>query len=284
MNFGYLKLREKLENSGFYNEIIFDNEFVENNSKNVLAKWLYNMSNYKYIRIEKFRNIFNELTEIVFPITIKNCLSLSSIHIEIIDAEGKEYYFLKKLIYAYNDMEKYVIGRRNSSLEVLKEFYYSISKDGKVELIQTSIKPKQNGTNNDIIVEFFYNAIENTTEAELKSLVSNRKIRIKYPTNEEFDKKVLNFFLNSNKPIWYYYNVFPILKWLNEIMPNKKVSFSIIAEIEGEVFSKIKAVDGIVQEYIVTKIISEEEIVISRRILAQKIDAFLDKQELIEAK
>lgn len=240
MNFGYLKLREKLENSGFYNEIIFDNEFVENNSKNVLAKWLYNMSNYKYIRIEKFRNIFNELTEIVFPITIKNCLSLSSIHIEIIDAEGKEYYFLKKLIYAYNDMEKYVIGRRNSSLEVLKEFYYSISKDGKVELIQTSIKPKQNGTNNDIIVEFFYNAIENTTEAELKSLVSNRKIRIKYPTNEEFDKKVLNFFLNSNKPIWYYYNVFPILKWLNEIMPNKKVSFSIIAEIEGEVFSKIK--------------------------------------------
>ena len=30
--------------------------------------------------------------------------------------------------------------------------------------------------------------------------------------------------------------------------------------------------------------ISEEEIVISRRILAQKIDAFLDKQELIEAK
>lgn len=59
------------------------------------------------------------------------------------------------------------------------------------------------------------------------------------------------------------------------IIHTEKVSLSIIAEVEGNICSEVSIINGIVQKYTKTEIISEEEVRISKTIFAKDLEEFL---------
>lgn len=270
--------RARLEISGFYDGVTFQGKNVEKKVKKVLAEWMFCLKEYKEIRVECFKDLFSKLHEMAFPIKIEEGYG-SSLNIIIIDNKGTEYYMTKRGIYVYNDMESYIIGRRNGLLEPLvdRDFHYKISKDGTITLIETgAMKLKEDVTNDDIVVDFCFDSKEHTTEATLKSYASNSKIKMKYTTmDDEFDKKVQEYLFNVNEKNYYYYDVFPILKWMISTLPSQNVSLSITAEVDDEICSKIDVVQGIVQRYAKTEIINEGEHRTSIDVFAKRIEDFL---------
>lgn len=270
--------RARLEISGFYDGVTFQGKNVEKKVKKVLAEWMFCLKEYKEIRVECFKDLFSKLHEMAFPIKIEEGYG-SSLNIIIIDNKGTEYYMTKRGIYVYNDMESYIIGRRNGLLEPLvdRDFHYKISKDGTSTLIETgAMKLKEDVTNDDIVVDFCFDSKEHTTEATLKSYASNSKIKMKYTTmDDEFDKKVQKYLFNVNEKNYYYYDVFPILKWMISTLPSQNVSLSITAEVDDEICSKIDVVQGIVQRYAKTEIINEGERRTSIDVFAKRIEDFL---------
>lgn len=278
-------LRKTLEKSGFYEDIIFADEFVSEKIKNIVTEWIFNLQEFRNIEVKKFRDLFKELDEIVFPIIINESYGSCSLNIEFIDVQGNKYYMSKINLYDYHDMQTYIIGRRNSSLEPLvdREFHYQINEDKTIILIGTCIlQLNQDGTNKDAVVNFSYDYDERTTQVTLRSYASSNKIKIKYPTvNAEFDKMVMNYLFESNKSKWYYYDVFPILKWMVMAISDERISISIVAEVEKEIVSEIDVVNGIVQKYTVTKIINEGEMHIIKKLFAKELNKFLAERELI---
>lgn len=270
--------RARLEISGFYDGVTFQGKNVEKKVKKVLAEWMFCLKEYKEIRVECFKDLFSKLHEMAFPIKIEEGYG-SSLNIIIIDNKGTEYYMTKRGIYVYNDMESYIIGRRNGLLEPLvdRDFHYKISKDGTITLIETgAMKLKEDVTNDDIVVDFCFDSKEHTTEATLKSYASNSKIKMKYTTmDDEFDKKVQEYLFNVNEKNYYYYDVFPILKWMLLILPSQNVSLSISLEVDSEICSKVDIVQGIVQKYTKTEIINEGERRTSIDVFAKRIEDFL---------
>lgn len=270
--------RARLEISGFYDGVTFQGKNVEKKVKKVLAEWMFCLKEYKEIRVECFKDLFSKLHEMAFPIKIEEGYG-SSLNIIIIDNKGTEYYMTKRGIYVYNDMESYIIGRRNGLLEPLvdRDFHYKISKDGTITLIETgAMKLKEDVTNDDIVVDFCFDSKEHTTEATLKSYASNSKIKMKYTTmDDEFDKKVQEYLFNVNEKNYYYYDVFPILKWMLSTLPSQNVSLSITAEVDDEICSEVDVVQGIVQRYAKTEIINEGEYRTSIDVFAKRIEDFL---------
>lgn len=270
--------RARLEISGFYDGVTFQGKNVEKKVKKVLAEWMFCLKEYKEIRVECFKDLFSKLHEVAFPIKIEEGYG-SSLNIIIIDNKGTEYYMIKRGIYVYNDMESYIIGRRNGLLEPLvdRDFHYKISKDGTITLIETgAMKLKEDVTNDDIVVDFCFDSKEHTTEATLKSYASNSKIKMKYTTmDDEFDKKVQEYLFNVNEKNYYYYDVFSILKWMLSTLPSQNVSLSITAEVDDEICSEVDVVQGIVQRYAKTEIINEGEYRTSIDVFAKMIEDFL---------
>ena len=125
-------LRKTLEKSGFYEDIIFADEFVSEKIKNIVTEWIFNLQEFRNIEVKKFRDLFKELDEIVFPIIINESYGSCSLNIEFIDVQGNKYYMSKINLYDYHDMQTYIIGRRNSSLEPLVESF--ITKLVKIKL------------------------------------------------------------------------------------------------------------------------------------------------------
>ena len=277
-------LRIRLEKNNFYEDIIFKDEIVCKKVKKIVAKWMAYLKEYRQIEVEKFRDLFYELDEVIFPIKIKKIYGRNSAII-FLDAQGNEWYMSRINSYGYDILTTYIIGRRNSSLEPLvnREFYYQINKDKTLRLIRTSVRPlKKDGTNKDIVLSFCYNHKEHTTEATLKSDASSKKIRIKYPIiSDVFDKMLLKFLFDSNESKWYYYDVYPILKWIVTVVSDEKASIFIATEIEKEIFSELEVVNGIVQKYTVTKIINEGEMHIIKKLFAKELNKFLAERELI---
>lgn len=270
-------LREKIGKDNFYEDVIFKDG--EKELKKFVTKWTKQLQEYKKIKIKKFKDLLTPLNEITFPVKISNVYADGILDIVITDYEGKEYYMMQKTLYDYYKVNIYILGRRNSKLEPLidRDFTFEILTD-KINLIETgALKLKEDGTNADEVVNFSYNLENNTTEAELKSYSPNMKMKIKYTTiDAEFDKKVLEFLLGTNKSqCWYYYNVLPVLEW---ILPNlgEKPSISIIAEVNSEVSAEIEVVEGIVQKYTRTEIISETEMYIIKVIFAKDLKEFIE--------
>ena len=269
-------LRIRLKTRKFYKNIIFENKSVSKKCKRSIANWIFNLQYYRQIKVENFRDLFSQLNEIVFPITIQKSYSYFGLNIIFLDNEGKEYYMIKENF--YDDIETYIIGRRNSSLEPLidRDFHYKISKDGTIMLMETgAMLLKKDGKNDGIVVDFSYNAEKHTTKVKLKSYTSKRKICIEYPTkNDKFDKMVLRFLFNIYEKTEYYYNVFPILKMMLQELATEKVSISITAESEGEICSEVEVVNGIVKKYTQTKIINEREMTRNKNILEKDLKDF----------
>lgn len=282
-----MKLERQIKNRKheFYEDVIFKEG--KKDLKKFMSNWISKLEKYKEINknttIKKFKDLLIPIGEIVFPIVIDYVFSRPSrLDVNFTDDEGKTYYIIFNFLYGYNELNTYVVGRRNSKLEPLidRDFTFEILAD-KINLIETgALKLKEDGTNADEVVNFSYNLENNTTEAELKSYSPDMKMKIKYTTIDvEFDKKVLEFLLGTNKSqCWYYYNVLPVLEW---ILPNlgEKPSISIIAEVNSEVSAEIEVVEGIVQKYTRTEIISEAEMYIIKVIFAKDLKEFIEENE-----
>jgi hypothetical protein len=271
-----LLLRRELERGGFYEDIIFPDEkgkegrYVRESVEGLVTKWLYNLWKCKEIKIVKFKDLFNVLNEIVFPIKITTSYGEYSFRIRFIDNEGKEYHMIKTSINDSFCMQNYMI----MSLEPLeiKEFYYHISESEGIILTGTTITEKNSNTT----IKFNYQYESEITEAEIQQDGRYSGMKIQYPKiNEEIDEKVLTFFLGMSKEKWYYYDVRPVLKSFLMLLHCERASISITAKVKDEISSKVEVVNGIVQEYITTKIISEGEIEIKRKIFAKRLEDFL---------
>ncbi len=284
-NLRMLLLKKKLEKNNFYEDINFENRFVSKNVKRNILKWFFNLWYYHDIKIEKFKDLFSKLSnEIVFPITIKQNNSYCNLAIVFRDSEEKEYYMIKEGL--YTNLDNYVIGRRNSSLEPLidRDFHYELLEDGSIILIKTgAMLLNKDGKNIDIMCNFSYNTKNNTTNATLKSNTLRREICIEYPTKgAAFDKMVLNYLLIIKEKTEYYYNVFPILRKMLQELATARVSISVIALKDDVVCSKIEVVEGIVKEYTKSKAINEEEMVTKKKIFETKLkylEEFLKENE-----
>ena len=103
----------------------------------------------------------------------------------------------------------------------------------------------------------------------------NGKLKIEHPRNKEVDKEILDYFLDDNGTKWYYYNVFSVFNWLVNKISDKEASIHVTAEIDGEVYSEIEMVKGIVKKHMVTQIINEGEMRIIKRIFAKRLNEFL---------
>lgn len=272
---------KKLEKDNFYEDIIIENECISKEVKKIIARWMYNLQYSKRIRIKKFKDLFKELDEIVFPINIDWGAGIYSIKIIFQDKCGENYYMHADNIYGWNEMNCYSIGRRNGLIEpfIDREFCFQINKDSVIELEKShALHMKSDGKNDNILVDFCYNKEKDVTEATLQVKESAREIKIIYPViNEYIDSKILKHFINSEKN-WYYYNVLPIVNWLKETIDIKdKLSFSIIAKIGEQIFSEIEVVDNIVQKYTMTEVMKEDELNIITKIFAQDLKEFLQE-------
>lgn len=274
--------RARLEISGFYDGVTFQRKNVKKKVKKVLAEWMFCLREYKKIRVGCFKELFSELHEMAFPIKIEESYG-SNLNIIIIDNKGTKYYMINRGIYVYNDMESYIIGRRNSLLEPLvdRDFNYKISKDGTIRLTETgAMRLKADATNDEIVVDFCFDSKKHTTEAILKSYTSNYKIKMQYPTMDDvFDKKVQEYLFNVSEKNYYYYDIFPILKWMLSIISRKNVFLSITAEVDGEICSEVNIMEGIVQRYTKTEIIDEGERRTEIEVFSKKLEDFLAERK-----
>lgn len=278
-----IPLLEKIRKNEFYEDVFLKEG--KSQLKEFMSNWTRKLQSYKQIdeqiTIKKFKDLLIPIGEIVFPIEIDYVFSRKNrLDANFTDNEGKSYYIIVNT-YGYNEVNTYVVGRRNSKIEPLidREFTLEITAE-RINLIETGLlKLKEDGTNSDEVVNFYYNNEKNTTEAELKSYASNKTLKIQYKTmNAEFDKKVAEFLFSSNEEHWYYYNVCPILKWITKIL-EENTSISIKAEVEKEVYSEIEVVNAVVHKYTRTEIVNEGEMHIIKVIFAKNLNEFLEENK-----
>lgn len=271
-------MRRRLERTNFYEDVLFENDFVKESVQIVISEWIYNLKEYKSVKVKKFKDLFIKFNEIMFPIKIKDPnISTFGINIYIVDRFGRKYYFYKESI--YENINEYYIGKRNTESKPFwdKEIHYRIHENGIIGVLgKEVVKLKEDGTNGDLRYKDYHNA--NMQVIEVSD--SCGKIKIEYPLIENIRKVIFAEFLKSDEPKWYYYDVFPIFKCIcNRVEDCDIGSMHIVAEIEKEVYSEIQMVDNIVQKYTVTQIITEEEMHIIGKIFAKKLDEFLAEKQ-----
>ncbi len=278
-----ITLSEDIRKNEFYEDVIFKEG--KSKLKEFMSNWTRKLQSYKQIdmqiTIKKFKDLLIPIGEIVFPIEIDYVFSgKSRLDANFTDNEGKCYYIMINL-YSYKEVNTYIVGRRNSKIELLIDRNYTLEiTTEKINLIETGLlKLKEDGTNTDETVTFYYNYENNTTEAKLKSYSSNRRLKIQYKTmNSEFDKKVAGFLFSINEEHWYYYNVYPILEWITKSL-EQNISISIKTEVDKEVYSEIEVVEGIVHKYTRTEIVNEGEMHIIKVIFAKNLNEFLEENK-----
>lgn len=285
-NMRFRKLREaifrrRLKKQKFYQGITFESIYIKKNAERVIASWIFNLKESKQIKVRKFKDLFENLKEVAFPITIKFCNEMDILHINFVDREGKEYYMMKMDIHKRIELENYMIGRRNSILEpwIDRVFTFEICKDEFALLLETSATSlNRDGTNQDKNVKFVYN--NPRVEAMLTLPDISAKIRIiyyNYLNEPEIDRSILKFLLYSDERIWNYYDAVPILKWIVKLIPERNISVSIVAEVEETTLSAVEVVRGTVISHIFTTIVNESEMQVNKRLIKEELNQFLLK-------
>ena len=277
------RFRKKLEKSGFFEDVILGQaSVVVNETDGGISRWIYYLKKYDKLEVKKFKDLFSQLDEVRFPITITLAGGDSStVSFCFKDREGNEYYFSNMHYLKKNRLRTFLIGRRNSSIEPLvdRKFYYQILSDSyelddynqviekeDIELYKTSVvKLNEDGTNTNLFIEFSDDYYENSATRVIRKS-KNKEIVLEYPSKgAEFDKKVEDILFNidegSNINEWIYYNIKPLLKEMLEIIDKEDVSIYIGAKLDNEVFSEVTITNNIRQKYTYTKVVSDGRIV-----------------------
>lgn len=263
--------------SNFFEEVSFKNKSVENRCKENFAIWVRNLEKYKHIKIAKFKDLFDQLDEVHFPVKVIECAALFSTHISLLDSKQENYYFINDSQYS----DTYVIGRRNSTLEpgFNRDFKFKILEDDSILFLQTGIlELDSNGKNKDVSIHFTYDTEKSTTKVISKSYKYDRLLEITYPTtNNDFDIKIQKYLLEITKIKAYYNDVFPILVWLCSQVTQENISISVVAQIKKEISSQIDVEQGIVTKHISIQVINEGEIRKFRFLLSKDLKIFLSE-------
>ena len=277
------RFRKKLEKSGFFEDVILGQaSVVLNETDGGISGWIYYLKKYDKLEVKKFKDLFSQLDEVRFPITITWADGGSyTVSFYFKDREGNEYYFSNMHYLKKNRLRTFLIGRRNSSIEPLvdRTFYYQILSDSyelddynqviekeDIELYKTSVvKLNEDGTNTNLFIEFSDDYYENSATRVIRKS-KNKEIVLEYPSKgAKFDKKVEDILFNidegSNINEWIYYNIKPLLKEMLEIIDKEDVSIYIGAKLDNEVFSEVTITNNIRQKYTYTKVVSDGRIV-----------------------
>lgn len=260
------RFRKKLIKKGFFEDVILDKaSVVLNDPDGGISSWMFYLKKYKEIEIKKLKDLFILLDEVKFPITITKMYGENNwVRFEFKDKIGKEYYAMNELIFNYEELSKFTIGRRNSKIEPLidRDFHYQILPDGDIKLYQSGLlKLNADGTNTDLVVEFNYDYDKNFTKVIRKSYKNDMQLVLEYPSKgNKIDEKVKALMLNIREGSNVYYDVVPILKNMIEIMDKNDISINIASKFGGETHSEIKVEHNIVQSYTCTKRVSAERI------------------------
>jgi len=178
-------MRNRLKNGDFYEDVSFADDFVKEYAQKVIVAWIYNIKVYEHIKVKRFKDLFAECNEMVFPIEIKHSnISGFFVDIDIVDNVGKKYYLSKDAI--YSDISEYCIGKRNTTSKPFfdNEIHYRILKNGKIEKLEKKIiKIEDNGINGSSYEEYYND--ENMQIIEISDSVGMTMIKIKYPILEK---------------------------------------------------------------------------------------------------
>ncbi len=277
-------IRKELEESDFYEDIMFANDEVKERTQKNVANWIVSLRISETIKgkIKRLKQLFCKVEGINFPIIINESMD-NKLDFEIVDKNEKRYYFYKNDVYDYSKVTEYCIGRRKSvdNEYIDYEYCYKIDTNQIIRKIQTTvIKGKFDEKDSDLIYETYYEQEKNIEVIRVLSK-EKRKIEIEYPMiSKELNKKIFEEFIKFTNNKWYYYDVFPIfLLIFNKLKKHNINTIHITSMIEEEVYSEIKMVNNIMQVYTVTQIVSENEIHIIKKIMAKEINDFLEEKE-----
>ena len=94
-------IRKELEESDFYEDIMFANDEVKERTQKNVANWIVSLRISGMIKgkIKKLKQLFCKVEEINFPIIINESMD-NKLDFEIVDKNEKRYYFYK------NDVNK----------------------------------------------------------------------------------------------------------------------------------------------------------------------------------
>ncbi len=269
-------MQRKLEKSNFYEDVVFANDTVKERGQKNVAKWMVNLKRYKQIEIKRFIDLFSNLEEIKFPIKIKKS-SKYELNLYIIDSLENKYHISSNGIFDYYNITKYFIGSINTKpeLSIYRNFCYEISEEGIINLEKITIaKLDKYDLYYEIIYDYRYK--NKTEEITVCSYEQDSQITVKYPMSSiEVNNEIFQYFLNNIERNWYYYDVFPIFKWLISKITGDDVSIYIVAEIGNEVFSEVEVVNGIVHKYTFTRVVNEGEVHVVKKVFAKKLEEFL---------
>lgn len=277
------RFRKELIKKGFFEDVILNKaSVVLHTTDGGISSWIYYLKKYKKTEIKKFKDLFILLDEVEFPITITKMYGgSSSVRLSFEDKRGEEYYVINYHHLNYEELSKFIIGRRNSKIEPLidRDFHYQISPDGDIKLYQSGVlKLNEDGTNTDLVVEFNYDYDANFTKVIRKSYKNDMQLVLEYPSKgNKIDERIKEFMLNIMDGSNVYYDVVPILKNMLEIMDNKDISINIEAKFGGEIHSEVKVEHNTVQRYTFTKRVSRERRCKTTDIFKKDLEDFLKR-------
>lgn len=288
------KFRKELNKRGFFEDIILDKAtLIMYASDAGISGWMYYLNKYKKIEVKKFKDLFSQVDNIVFPITITKMFDEEdNVRFEFCDYLGNTYYFICDYYYLnFKQILQYIIIKEDSSPETQEWccqmrinrglVNYKTITDKDIELLKTSIrKSNKEGFNTNIVVEFNYNCYE-TAATKVIRKSGDKEIILEYPSEgPEFDKKVKDILFNINEGInrkkWIYNNVKPLLKEMLKIMEKDDISIYIGAKLNNEVYAEVTVRNNTVKRHTYTKVVSEERIIITTDIFSKKLDEFLN--------
>ena len=289
------KFRKELNKRGFFEDIILDKaSLIMYASDAGISGWMYCLNKYKKIEVEKFKDLFSQVDNIVFPITITKMFDeVDNVRFEFCDDLGNTYYFICDYYYwNFKQILQYIIVKEDNSSEKQEWCcqirinrglfnYNQTIRDKDIELLKTSIrKSNKKGFNTNIVVEFNYNCYETATTKVIRKS-GDKEIILEYPSEgSEFDRKVKDILFNINEGInikkWIYNNVKPLLKEMLKIMEKDNISIYIGAKLNNEVYAEVTVTDNTVKRHTYTKVVSEERMIITTDIFSKKLDEFLN--------
>ena len=280
MKFGKLTKKAKrkgVEQEDFWEDVKFDNADAKKLATQDFKPWKNNLEGYAEIELKKYKDLFSKFNEIVFPVEVRHSdLSYpGTLKVDIVDNNGKEYSLKQEDI--YDEMLEYSIREKNREPLVDVEYSYLLSKDEETELVKFSVIKLKEDEEIKYTEKVYETYICDNISLQTVNLYGeeNGKLKIEHPRNKEIDKEILDYFLEDDGTKWYYYNVFSVFNWLVNKISDKEASVHIIAEIDGEVYSEIEMVKGIVKKHVVTQIINEGEMHIIKKIFAKRLNEFL---------
>lgn len=256
MNMGSLEFIKVMNRKDFFKDITFE----DTESKKHAVDWLSQIYKYHHITFSSFKEIFVNIPEITFPLTVQ----ISYSHMNILDANNTNYYVIF-CGYGYKEIHRFVAGLRGNIFD--KSWTFEITSGKNSTAIITKVESSFlqlhfDKTNTEIILEYSYDVNSTTCVLQFDYYPI---LSITYPSAFNYiEKDLTNYIFNLYKDNDYFNNVFTIFRDITELIGEKEVKYylrviSTIPNDEKRVLSKVIMRNGIVEQTCYTEVLTETE-------------------------